>query len=397
MRFLLTFFFLAVLLPGSYSYAAKHTIEIGWTIEDTAGIELAGYRLYGDLQQNRICQTTDPAATTMVCTVDIPGTEATYTLVSYSTDGVESDPSDPFTIVFEELPLGLEAVFDFTTTKGLLAVNFNATASTGSISKYEWNFGDGNKVEYGVSTNHTFPTADTSYKVSLTVMDEKGGTATTTKEITLSPSSGKNQAPVVALDTKPANGNSPLQVTFDAGQSSDPEGSALTYSWDFGDGKTATGSNPSHLYINPNAGTRVYTATVTVTDNQGETSSASSPIFVKGDGTGGNATATANITTNRTSGPAPLIVAFNGTGSTPSEGADSISQYSWVFGDGSTGSGQEVQYTFPDPGEYEIQLIVTDNKGNWAKTTKSITTYAPGEQNITPILIRIYDLLLFKD
>ena len=103
------------------------------------------------------------------------------------------------------------------------------------------------------------------------------------------------------------------------------------------------------------------------------------------------------MTTNRTSGPAPLIVAFNGTGSTPSEGANSISQYSWEFGDGSTGSGQEVQYTFPDPGEYEIQLIVTDNKGNWAKTTKIITTHAPGEQNIVPILIRIYELLLLKD
>jgi hypothetical protein len=61
----------------------------------------------------------------------------------------------------------------------------------------------------------------------------------------------------------PYCGNSSIPVTFDGTASSDPDGDALDYSWDFGDGATGAGPNPLHLYP---PGRTVYTITLVVDD-----------------------------------------------------------------------------------------------------------------------------------
>lgn len=63
---------------------------------------------------------------------------------------------------------------------------------------------------------------------------------------------------------------------FDGSGSSDPDGSILSYSWSFGDGKSASGSTVSHAYNR--AGD--FTVKLTVTDNRGAKDSASLKVKV---------------------------------------------------------------------------------------------------------------------
>jgi PKD repeat protein len=91
------------------------------------------------------------------------------------------------------------------------------------------------------------------------------------------PSSGvANQPPVAVASATPTSGTVPLVVSFDGTASHDPDGSIASYSWNFGDGATATGATASHTY--QNAGT--YSAVLTVTDNLGATGTNSVGIAV---------------------------------------------------------------------------------------------------------------------
>jgi PKD repeat protein len=85
-----------------------------------------------------------------------------------------------------------------------------------------------------------------------------------------------NRAPTVQLTATPTSGKSPLTVSFSA-TGSDPDGDALTYQYDFGDGsKPVKGRTATHKY--GKAGT--YTAKVTVTDTSGATATAQVTITV---------------------------------------------------------------------------------------------------------------------
>jgi glucose/arabinose dehydrogenase/chitodextrinase len=87
-----------------------------------------------------------------------------------------------------------------------------------------------------------------------------------------------NSPPVAMVAATPLTGVVPLTVTFSGAGSYDPEGTPLTYWWDFGNAITATGSiTVSHRYTLPG----VYTATLTVTDAGGAAASAAQPIRVR--------------------------------------------------------------------------------------------------------------------
>jgi serine protease len=48
----------------------------------------------------------------------------------------------------------------------------------------------------------------------------------------------------------PYTGTEDVAITFDGSASSDSDGDTLTYTWSFGDGSTASGVSPSHIYTN---------------------------------------------------------------------------------------------------------------------------------------------------
>ncbi len=92
---------------------------------------------------------------------------------------------------------------------------------------------------------------------------------------------GGNQPPVASLSANPLSGDAPLNVSFDASASFDPDGSIVDFSWDFdGNGvyDQSTGTSPfaGATYTVPDS----YNATVRVTDDLGATATDSVTINV---------------------------------------------------------------------------------------------------------------------
>lgn len=82
-----------------------------------------------------------------------------------------------------------------------------------------------------------------------------------------------NLKPVIEVTPDTSFGSSPMVVDFDAISSYDPEGTALTFEWDFGDGNSASGATPSHEFISDFDTPQSFEVELTVTDEDGKFSS----------------------------------------------------------------------------------------------------------------------------
>jgi len=86
-----------------------------------------------------------------------------------------------------------------------------------------------------------------------------------------------NAWPIATVSANPTSGAAPLEVSFDASHSHDPDGDALTYQWFFGDGAEATGETASHTYKQSGD----YEATLFATDPCGHEGKATTTIHVE--------------------------------------------------------------------------------------------------------------------
>jgi chitodextrinase len=130
------------------------------------------------------------------------------------------------------------------TRTGRLSVGFDSVGSgdpEGGALSYAWSFGDGANGS-GPAPSHAYP-APGVYVATLTVTDPIGGTGSDTASITI-----PNGAPTAAFTVTPYGGPAPIAITFDARSSSDPDGDALAYAWNFGDGANGSGAVVSHTY-----------------------------------------------------------------------------------------------------------------------------------------------------
>jgi len=168
------------------------------------------------------------------------------------------------------------------------SISFNGTASydpDGTVSSWSWNFGDGSSG-LGSTTTHTYTTAGT-YTIALTVTDNSGSSGTSTTQVTIS-----GQPPVVSFSSSTTTPTSGQTVTLTI-TASDQYGSIVTTTVDWGDGTTDTlGSTTSdnHAYTLTGSTSKSYTITVTVKNNSGQTTSATSSVSVQpaSNGSSGN-------------------------------------------------------------------------------------------------------------
>ncbi len=287
-----------------------------------------------------------------------------YTITLTVTDdrGATNSLSKTITVIAPNVP----PVAAFTTAQTDLAVTVNGSTSTdsdGTITSYAWTFGDGGTATGATPAAHTYAAAG-PYTITLTVTDNRGGTNSVTKGITVV---AADVSPIAAFTTTQTD----LSVSPDASTSVDPDGTITSYAWSFGDGGTATGvTPPAHTY----AAAGLYTITLTVTDDRGAMNSVSKSVTVVAP----NVPPVAAFTTSQSG----LAVTVNGSTSSDSDGT--IASYAWTFGDGGTATGATpAPHTYAAAGPYTITLTVTDNRGGTNSTTKDVTVSAPA--NVPPV------------
>ncbi|MBW3011787.1 PKD domain-containing protein [Candidatus Woesearchaeota archaeon] len=276
------------------------------------------------------------------------------------------------TIVVKNINLGPSVTLYASRSSGEapLAVAFTAVGvdPEGDRLTYNWNFDDGT-TSTAQNPVHTFQKAG-SYNVKVTARDTAGNTDTESKVIIATTS---NSAPTVAMSASRTNGEVPANVAFYA-VAQDPEGDALAYHWEFGDGAISTLQNPVHTFTE--VGT--YEVTVTVEDPAGNTGHDSMQFIAFTDNTAPSVV----LSASRTNGEIPATVAFYAIAHDPD--ANDVITYHWEFGDGATSNLQNPIHTFTEVGEYEVVVRVEDSAGN---TATDKLTFIAFTDNMAPTVV----------
>ena len=298
-------------------------------------------------------------------------TPGNYTVTLTATDdlGVSATATEQVTV---DAPAAAFTTTPATVVAPGTTVSFDASGSTdpeGTITDYQWNFGDGTPVDdAGTSTGvQRAYAARGTYTVTLTVTNNFGQTSTTTHTVTI------DDPPTAAFTSSPATVAAPgATVSFNASASAPgASGGTITdYTWNFGDGTPADDTSgtaaATHAYTTPGN----YTVTLTATDDLGVSATATEQLTVD---------APAAAFTTSPSTPAPgSSVTFDASGSTDPEGT--ITDYSWNLGHNNTidtGSTPSLQRQFWHRGVRTVTLTVTNNFGQTSTTTHTVTVDDP--------------------
>ncbi|HYF30311.1 MAG TPA: PKD domain-containing protein [Chitinophagaceae bacterium] len=217
-----------------------------------------------------------------------------------------------------------------------LTTTFNSNVA-GAVS-YKWYFGDGDSAATAQPT-HTYTSAGI-FDVTLIVTNAAGCTDTLRRNDFV-----QIRRPVVSVTNVPKEGCAPLAFQPIVSISSvDP---IVSWSWDFGDGSTATGLNPIHTYINPGT----YTLKVVFTTAGGCTDSLTIVNAVR---VGIKLQPNFSATPRFACAFQPIHFSDLSTGGV----ADS---WFWEFGDGGTSIEQNPIHLYQDTGYFTVTLVVANN------------------------------------
>jgi PKD repeat protein len=227
-------------------------------------------------------------------------------------------------------------------------VSFDGSPSAdwdGEIRQAVWDFGDGTPLQEGLTAQHQF-TAPGRYAVTLTVQDDSAAANNTvshtqTVEVNYPPQAD------AGTDIHTCS----QKVVFDASKSTDPDGDALVYLWDFGDGTRGQGRSIEHAYLNPG----IYPVSLMVNDGyelSNSVSYATLTAYV-------NAPPVADLRINSDTVCAGELVLFDAGQSQDLE--QGLLRYQWDLGDGKFVEGINPVREYTQGGDYRIRLQVTDD------------------------------------
>ena len=207
-----------------------------------------------------------------------------------------------------------------------------------------WFFHSSTSVSYG------------THSITATATDTAGNTGSASAGLLLTIDANSGSPIDAKFVMSPQNGCTVPHTVFFTDQSTLPD----TWHWDFGNGNTSSAQNPIHSYTSVGH----FIITLTITDTiLGVTDTYQDSLNVS--------ILSAEFSGNSLFGCGPLTVDF--TDNSVVNGPDTITAWSWDFGDGGTSTEQDPSYTYATPGVYTVILTVSTSNG--CSSTKTQTNY----------------------
>jgi PKD repeat protein len=329
---------------GSYDYADGEIVSYHWDFGD-------GYYGYG------------------VTVTHSYADDGIYIVTLTVTDDSGLSDQDSLNVTVRNVPPTASFFYTPTEPHTNEEIMFIATDSydpDGTIINYKWDFGDGSEHAWGETVSHVYY-EDGTYMVTLFVTDDDHADAFLIEYVTVT------NAPPVAWAGEDLVVDVESIVVFDGSASYDPDGNIKSYSWDFdasdGIGIDATGSQVSHVYIKEGT----YKVTLTVTDNDGISSSDTLIVTVE------NVVPTAVAGEDQTVYEDDVVM-FNANRSFDTALDMETLVYHWNFDDGTTAEGMAQSHVYTHRGKYTVILTVTDELG--ASDTDTLQVFV---HNVVPI------------
>lgn len=280
-------------------------------------------------------------------------------------------------------------------------------------TSYEWDFGDGNSAS-GRTAVHTYSDAG-RYNVTLTVTDEFGTVNSTTKTVQIpgdwametygasnvtirgsdAVSLSTGDCGVISLWKNYGDREGTASLAFDyeydvEGATPDVRiwGAEHAASFDIGTGGTSSGQFERTVPVDDT----VMVNFVLESSGDGNSGCAGAAdvnklniteysVNLAPEGESGANLPTAAFTASETESEVGVPLTFDASSSSDD---GTITKYEWAFSDGTTATGREVDHEFDIPGNYLVELTVTDDDGGIKTTERRIQVRpATDEENTT--------------